>query len=281
MAAFRSNSGGRGGVASLLLALALAAPASAPANAEADTARLAALVDGRQRSASNRARDKYRNPLASLTFLKLAPKATVIEISPGAAGYWTEILAPYLKPAGRYIAAVPKAAPDRPEALKAAADFKAKLAADPASYDRVAIIDLVATAPDLGPPASADAVLTFRNLHNWMGTGRTETMLAAFYAVLRPGGVLGIEEHRGRTDIAQDPAAKSGYVRVDYARALIEKAGFRFVAKSEVNANPKDTKDHPAGVWTLPPTFRLKDQDRARYVEIGESDRFLMLFVKP
>lgn len=265
-------------LACLIAVSALGAPARVRAEADAD--RLAALVNGPQRSADNRARDRYRNPLATLIFLGIAPTATVIEISPGSAGYWTEIMAPYLKAKGRYVAAVPKAGPDRPEAFKAATDFKARLAGDPGSFDRVVVLDLVSTAPDLGPPASADAVLTFRNLHNWMAAGRAEAMFAAFHTVLRPGGVLGIEEHRGRADIAQDPAARSGYVREDYAIALIEKAGFRLVAKSEVNANPKDTKDYPAGVWTLPPTFRLKDQDRARYAAIGESDRFLMLFVK-
>ena len=113
-----------------------------------------------------------------------------------------------------------------------------------------------------------------------MAAGKAEQVIAAFHKVLRPGGILGIEEHRGRTDQPQDPAAKSGYVREDFAIALIEKAGFRLVAKSEANANPKDTKDYPAGVWTLPPTYRLKDQDRAKYAEIGESDRFMMSFEK-
>ena len=134
---------------------------------------------------------------------------------------------------------------------------------------------------DIAPPGSADLVVTFRNIHNWMARGEAEAAFRSFYKALKPGGVLGVEEHRGRTDQPQDPAAKSGYVRQDYAIALAEGAGFKFVASSEVNANPKDTKDYPAGVWTLPPTLRLGDRDRAKYEAIGESDRFVLKFVKP
>jgi predicted methyltransferase len=123
-------------------------------------------------------------------------------------------------------------------------------------------------------------VITFRNLHNWIERNEAEGALAAFRRALKPGGVLGVVDHRGRTDLSQAAQMKSGYVRQDYAIALIEKAGFRLVAASEANANPQDTKDHPAGVWTLPPTYRLKDQDRAKYQAIGESDRFTLKFVK-
>jgi len=123
-------------------------------------------------------------------------------------------------------------------------------------------------------------VLTFRNLHNWIERGEAEGALRAFHRALRPGGVLGVVDHRGRADLTQEAQMKSGYVREDYAIALIEKAGFRLAGVSQVNANPKDTKDHPAGVWTLPPTYRLKDRDRAIYAAIGESDRFTLKFVK-
>ena len=164
--------------------------------------------------------------------------------------------------------------------MKAIADTKAKFSADPANYDRVATAEFAADGTDLAPPESADFVLTFRNLHNWMAAGKAEPVLAAFHRVLRKGGILGIEEHRGSTGTAQDPLAKSGYVREDYAIALIEHAGFKFVAKSEINSNPNDTKDYTSGVWTLPPTYRLKDLDREKYTAIGESDRFLMKFVK-
>ena len=249
--------------------------------AAADAERQQQMVDGPQRSADNRARDRYRNPGPVLAFFEVAPQSRVVEILPGSAGYWTEILAPLVKEDGHYRAAIPKPNPDRPELMKAIAEFKAKLAADPPSFGRVATVDFSADGADIVAPGSADFVLSFRNLHNWMAAGKAEQVLAAFHRALRSGGMLGIEEHRGRTDQPQDPAAKTGYVREDYARAMIEAAGFRFVAKCEVNANPKDTKDYPAGVWTLPPTYRLEDQDREKYAAIGESDRFVMKFVKP
>ena len=239
------------------------------------------LIDGPQRSADNRARDRYRQPGPVLGFLEVTPRSRVVEILPGSAGYWTEILAPLLKNDGQYTAAIPKPNPERPEVMKGISDFKAKIAADPDSFGRLAVVEFSVDGTDIGPADSADCVLTFRSLHNWMAAGKAEQVLAAFHRVLRRGGILGIEEHRGRTDQPQDPAAKTGYVREDYAQAMIEKAGFRFAAKSEVNANPRDTKDYAGGVWTLPPTYRLKDQDRDKYTAIGESDRFLMKFLKP
>lgn len=236
-------------------------------------ARIKELIDGKQRSQDHRSRDRFRNPGPVLAFLEVTRDARVIEITPGT-GYWTEILAPLLAEKGKYAIAIPKERPDRPSELRA------KLKADPATYGKVAIIDFASGEPNLGPNGSADFVLTFRNLHNWMAAGNAEKVIADFHRVLRRGGVLGIEEHRGRTDQPQDPKAKSGYVREDYTIELITKAGFTFVGKSEVNANPKDTKDYPDGVWTLPPTYRLKDKDKARYDAIGESDRFLLKFVK-
>ncbi len=133
---------------------------------------------------------------------------------------------------------------------------------------------------EIAPPGSADFVLTFRNLHNWIERGEVEGALAAFHKTLKPGGILGVVDHRGRTDASQEAQMKSGYVREDYAIAIIEKAGFTLAGASEVNANPKDTKDHPEGIWTLPPIYRMKDQDRAKYQAIGESDRFTLRFVK-
>jgi predicted methyltransferase len=129
-------------------------------------------------------------------------------------------------------------------------------------------------------PGSADFVLTFRNLHIWIERGEAEGALRAFHQALRPGGMLGVVDHRGRTDLAQEAQMKSGYVREDYAIALVERAGFRLAGRSEVNANPKDTKDYPVGVWALPPTYRMKDQDRAKFAAIGESDRFTLKFEK-
>ena len=133
---------------------------------------------------------------------------------------------------------------------------------------------------EIAPPGSADFVLTFRNLHNWLERGELDGALRAFHRALKPGGVLGVVDHRGRTDLSQAAQMKTGYVREDVAIELIERAGFRLVGRSEVNANPRDTRDHPAGVWTLPPTYRLKDQDRAKYAAIGESDRFTLKFVR-
>jgi predicted methyltransferase len=247
------------------------------ANADA----LRALVDGPQRGAGNRARDPYRHPLEVLTFFGVPDDATVVEILPGAAGYWTEILAPYLRAHGRYIAANSDRDSPSAEAQKDNAGFAAKIAADPALYDKVETADFHPGAKPLAPDGAADFVLTFRNIHNWMAAGTADLAFAAFFKALKSGGVLGVEEHRGRTDQPQDPLAKSGYVRQDYAVALAQAAGFKLAGASEVNANPNDTKDYSVGVWALPPTYRLKDQDRAKYAAIGESDRFVLKFVKP
>jgi predicted methyltransferase len=134
---------------------------------------------------------------------------------------------------------------------------------------------------DIASPGSADLILTFRNLHNWMGEGYADQALAACFTALKPGGILGIEEHRGRNDVPQDPKGENGYVRQDYAIALAKKAGFVLVGSSEINANPRDTKDWPKGVWTLPPSLAEGDKDRAKYVAIGEADNFVLKFQKP
>ena len=155
------------------------------------------------------------------------------------------------------------------------------MAGAPALYDKVEVSEFAADRHAIAPAGSADFVLTFRNLHNWMAKGEAEATLKTFYAALKPGGVLGIVEHRGLDTVPQDPLAKSGYVRQDFAIALIESVGFKFAGASEANANPKDTKDYSVGVWALPPTYRLKDQDREKYAAIGESDRFTLKFVKP
>jgi predicted methyltransferase len=261
------------------LALA-AAPNSAFAQG-AGPPNLQALAAGGQRSPANRARDPYRHPLELLAFFGVSDNAEVVEILPGASGYWTEILAPYLKERGRYIAAINDKDSPTPEAQRENEGFESKIAADPANYGKVEIAEFHPGAKEIAPAGTADFVLTFRNIHNWMAAGTADQAFQTFFRALKPGGILGLEEHRGRADQPQDPAAKSGYVRQDYAIALAEAAGFKFVAASEVNANPKDTKDYPVGVWALPPTYRLKDQDREKYAAIGESDRFVLKFVKP
>ena len=260
--------------------VALGAPMLALAEG-ADAAALRALVEGGQRSPGNRARDVYRHPLEVLSFFGVADNSAVVEILPGASGYWTEILAPYLKARGRYIAALSDKDSPSAEAQKENAGFAAKVAADAANYGKVETAEFHPGAKELAPAGSADFVLTFRNIHNWMASGTAAESFGAFFKALKAGGILGVEEHRGNPDQPQDPLAKSGYVRQDYAIGLAEAAGFKFVAASEVNANPKDTKDYPAGVWTLPPTYRLKDQDREKYAAIGESDRFILKFAKP
>ena len=262
------------GIALILLA---APPLRAQQAAQPD---LAPRVAAPLRSPANTARDRYRHPLESLQFLALKPGDTVVEILPGGAGYWTEILAPFLRDGGRYVAANPPASDTSEEAVSGNAAFAKKVAADPADYGKVATTAFAPPA-DLAPPGTVDAVLTFRNVHNWMAAGTADAVFASFFRALKPGGTLGVEEHRGRPDQPQDPQAKNGYVREDAVIALAKHAGFTLAARSEINANPKDTKDYPAGVWTLPPTFRLKDQDRDRYAAIGESDRMLLRFVKP
>ena len=265
----------------LLGSLLTLAPATQPSWAqESGGAGLEALVTGLQRSPGNRARDPYRHPLEDLRFLGVQPGDRLVEILPGAGGYWTEILAPYLRDRGRYVAANPPATDASEEARKGNAAFAAKVAADPAGLGKVEVTDF-------GPqgvvilPGTADVVLTFRNVHNWMADGTADAVFTSFFRALKSGGTLGLEEHRGRPDQPQDPLAKSGYVRQDTVVALAEKAGFKLAGTSEANANPLDTKDYPEGVWTLPPTYRLKDKDRDRYAAIGESDRMLLKFVKP
>ena len=257
--------------------LALAALACTPAQAQ-DAGSLARLLAAPQRTPANVARDGFRHPLQVLEFFGVRPDSTVVEILPGG-GYYMEILAPYLKDKGLYIAADRDAlAP--PPYLADQRKLLARLKAEPARYGKVVVTEFNADLHEIAPPGSADFVLSFRNLHNWIARNEAEASLRAFRKALKPGGVLGVVDHRGRGDLPQEAQTKSGYVREDYAIALIERAGFRLVGASEVNANPRDTKDYPQGVWTLPPTYRMKEQDRAKYAAIGESDRFTLKFVK-
>lgn len=240
---------------------------------------LESLAAAPHRTPRNVARDPHRHPLAVIRFFDIRPTSTVVEILPGSSGYYMEILAPWLNARGRFIAASRDATAPK-QYLADHEKLIARLAAEPGLYGRVQVTQFNAGLHEVAPAGSADFVLTFRNLHNWVERGEIGGALAAFHRALKPGGILGVVDHRGRTDLTQAEQMKSGYVREDTAIQLIENAGFRLLAKSEVNANPKDTKDHPEGVWTLPPTYRLKDKDRAKYAAIGESDRFTLKFVK-
>ncbi len=244
---------------------------------QADPA-LSAAIASPARPAAAVARDSARHPLGELTFFGLTPTMTVVELWPGG-GYWTDILGPYLAAGGHYYIALP--APGNAEEDAGVKRFRDRIAAEGDRLGTLHETTLGAGHFDIAPPGSADLVLTFRNLHNWMYDGYAEDALAACFKALKPGGILGIEEHRGRNDKPQDPKAENGYVRQDYTIALAKKAGFVFVGASEVNANPRDTKDWVDGVWTLPPTLSQGDKDRARYVAIGEADNFVLKFRKP
>jgi len=245
----------------------------------AKDAELAKAIAAPHRTPALVERDKYRHPQAELEFFGIKPDMTVVEISPGG-GYWTEILAPYLHDKGTYYTAItPRSAGER--AAQAYDNWQKKLDGNKAVYGKVKISDLGGGVYNPAPAGSADLVLTFRNVHNWMSAGTADQMFASFFKALKPGGILGVEEHRGSTDKPQDPKAGSGYVREDYAIALAEKAGFKYVGKSEILANPKDTKDYAQGVWTLPPTLALGDKDREKYLAIGEADNFVLKFEKP
>jgi predicted methyltransferase len=272
----------------LVVALAgiVCSPAVAAAEApETDAATLATLdkvIAGEHRSAENRARDKWRHPKETLQFFGFRRDMTVLEVWPGGGGWYTEILAPALREHGSYIAADRPPDPGSQYVQSNRTKFGEKLAARPDLYDRAKRVELEAPGALAPVPAgSVDMVVTFRNLHNWMGRGAADAMFKAFHAALKPGGILGLVEHRARSDRPQDPKAESGYVREDHAIALAEKAGFELLAKSEVNANPKDTADHPNGVWSLPPSLEGGDTDRDKYVAIGESDRMTLRFRKP
>ncbi len=254
------------------LAAAVSAMAAAP-----DPALTAAVADP-ARTSNFTARDKVRHPVEELTFFGIGSKMTVVELWPGG-GYWTEILGPYLAKGGTYYVALP--APGNQEEDKSVERWRARMDAQKARLGTINETTLGAGHFDIAPPGTADMVLTFRNLHNWMYDGYAEQSLAASFKALKPGGILGIEEHRGSNDKPQDPKAENGYVREDYTIALAKKAGFVLLGSSEINANPKDTKDWVDGVWTLPPTLSQGDKDRARYMAVGEADNFVLKFRKP
>jgi predicted methyltransferase len=254
-----------------IVALSFMSGAAAAQDDNSTVAALQAAIAGPQRSEENKARDQYRHPLQTLTFFGLKPDMTVVEIWPGN-GWYTEILAPFLRDRGKLYEAVGAGA--------GAKAFEAKLKADPAVYGEVIVTVLQPPAETaIAPAGTADMILTFRNVHDWLPRGNAEDYFKAFYRALKPGGILGITDHRANLSQPQDPKAKNGYVRQDYMIELAEQAGFKLVGTSEINANPKDPRNQP--VWDLPPTLRLGQKDRAKYLAIGESDRMTLKFIKP
>lgn len=267
------------GIVLVMVAAVLFAPRPAGAEDEAAKA-LRAVIEGDHRTPKYKARDPYRHPFETLRFFGIKPDMTVVEIWPGG-GWYTEILAPYLKDSGKYYAAHRNRETKDKRILGAIRRYDEKLAARPDIYGAVIVTELSQKKTAIAPPGSADMVLTFRNVHNWMKYGFSSTIFEAMFTALKPGGILGVVEHRADPEEFPDPQALSGYVHEEQVIQMAEDAGFKFVAKSEINANPKDTRDHPKGVWTLPPSLRLGDKDREKYLVIGESDRMTLKFVKP
>lgn len=236
---------------------------------------------GDHRAEANKARDKYRHPKETLLFFGLRPEMTVVEISPGR-GWYTEILAPILRDQGQYYTAVSAVTDKSPDVVKKNdADYRNMLVATPELYGKVALSVISPGSLQVAPSNSADLVLTFRNVHNWAKAGTADAMFKAFHDALKPGGTLGVVEHRAKPDTPFQQQIDTGYMTETYVVETAQKAGFKLVNKSEINANPRDTKDYPGGVWTLPPTLRHGDQDREKYLAIGESDRMTLKFEKP
>lgn len=276
----------------LLAALAACGPASVserasttiPPAASSGSNALRDAVGGPQRSAPEKARDIYRHPVETLEFFGVRDDMNVVELWPGG-GWYTAILAPLVRERGHLVVASgdPNGEP-KAEPTEDGLAFLARRNRQPEVFDRVTWVQVPATGDIvLGPPESADAVLTFRNLHTFVWLKKEQPMLAAAFRVLRHGGVLGLTDHRAAPGGSTDPKVMgdTGYIPEAYAIRLVESAGYRFVGRSEINANPRDTKDYEGGVWALPPTYANGEKDHARYEAIGESDRMTLKFVKP
>ncbi len=257
----------------------VAAPTTA---SESAAARLDRILADPRRSEANRARDRYRHPAQTLQFFAIKPDQRVLEITPGG-GWYAELLAPYLAGSGHYTAAIwDDSAPKFPPFYAGLnRQLREQLGSDPGYYGDAKLLPFNTKAPAFGADGSFDAVLTFRNVHNWAIAGNAEAWFKAFFAALKPGGVLGVVDHRAKLGTTLEATLKSGYLTEDYVVGLATQAGFVLEAKSEINANPADDSQHPAGVWTLPPSLRLKEQDQEKYLAIGESDRMTLRFRKP
>lgn len=263
---------------SMLLVSALLAGLSATAVA----APIEQAVAAPTRSEANMARDQYRHPAETLRFFGIEPDMTVVEIWPGG-GWYSEILGPLLAENGQlYLAMFSDTAKGPAYRARLNKALRDKIEANPEAYGDVKLTHLhIPGETDIAPASSADRVLTFRNVHNWLAADEADAVFAAFYKALKPGGMLGVVEHRAKPDTDLETMKKSGYVTEEKVIELAGNAGFELAEKSDVNANPNDTADHPEGVWTLPPSLRLGEEDRAKYEAIGESDRMTLLFKKP
>ena len=244
-------------------------------NLQASTIEDAVIND--ERSAKNIVRDKYRHPIETLKFFQIKSNMTVIELSPGS-GWYTEILSKYLYEEGKLIAAAYN--PSVSDYAKRSREAYEKKLKSKISYNKVEVVDLFSKLSD---DATIDAVLTFRNIHNWIDedTKNLRKIFEQSYSALKPGGIFGMVEHRAKPGTSLEDMRKSGYVTEELTINLAKEVGFILSAKSNINANIKDTKDHPAGVWSLPPTLYLKDKNREKFIEIGETDRMTLLFRKP
>ncbi len=264
----------------LLASLSLLSGCATPGGRKITAKALDSIVIDPHRPARDLGRDRYRHPVETLLFFGIRPRTRVLLVWPKS-GYYTRIIAPLVRRRGMLYAGVIPPPPASGFLASRLAHYRSVLASEPALFDRVKVVDFPLDGAPAVPPGSVNMVLAFGDLHEWMALGAARQALRSIYRALSPGGVLGIVDNRGDPSKPQDPRAKSGYVRQDYAIRLIESAGFRLVATSEVNANPRDTRDYPGGVWALPPTYRLGTIDRAKYAAIGESDRFTLKFIKP
>jgi len=270
-----------------------AQPAAAPAVSPADFAGVLAMA---HRSAENKARDEFRHPAETLAFFGVRKDSTVVELWPGG-GWYTEVLGPYVKDKGKLVVTIFD--PNGPDAYYGTAQSKKMLERIEKEKDllgdvgHVVVPVKIELAPDgkmkglqiqpfeLGPEGSADVVLTFRNSHGWYRGDALPIVYGAAFKVLKPGGIFGVEQHRAAEGADPNQTADKGYLPEKTVIDAAQAVGFELVEKSEVNANPKDTHDHPNGVWSLPPSLEVEEKDKAKYAEIGESDRMTLKFRKP
>jgi predicted methyltransferase len=271
----------------VVAAAVLAGAPIAPQAQDSGAAALDAALAGAHRSEANRARDRYRHPKETLEFFGLRPDMTVVEIWPGG-GWYTDVLAPVLRERGKLYVAQYGSKPPFPYQQREMDTLAGKMRAAPDLYRSVTptALGLFTNELEIAPPGTVDLVVTFRNVHNWFQEGygppnAAELAFRAMFAALKPGGVLGVVDHRWPDPKTEDPGARNGYVSEERVTLYAEAAGFELAGRSDVNRNPRDTHDYPEGVWTLPPDLALGDRDRDKYLAIGESDRLTLKFVKP